>query len=1094
MKHLTSFILVVSLAVLSSGSMAQTSPVVDTILVGDTTNRERYLYLPWNFHYVEDYTQQLVLASELNGAALITGIDFYARTVSYVGRPCTVYLANTYVPRLHSIVPSGPMFQRMAVDTFNTTMGWHHIEFDTPFPYDGLGNLLVAVETPYSADNGWITSVYFSECASAGNSVSMHGMVYNHRNIMRLHTLPFPAPPASCPEPSLRVDAIGPTEVKLTHVLSAAGHPWSVACITDGDTAWRTAGYRTGDTSWTMTGLSPNTHYTFRLTSFCTDTFATTLKHIQTCCYPEVLPFSEDFEAMWSVDDCWYRLEGSTGNVPSPNDSRAFRGGYSLRLNSGTMVLPPLEAPVDSLELSCWVLNGTISAGFKLYVGIIVDHRDPSTFIPVDTIVLPNSWHPVVVRFDGHPGIVGRIAIKSDIDWMYIDDLEVRRISPCPTIREVSVGHVTDTNAVVYWVDSGAVSYEVACVPSGSAIDTSHIFVSSHADSLLLEGLDPYTLYDVYVRSFCNEAYSNWSPVISFRTDCSIKTLPFLEDFNSCAMIGISAQIPCWRGSLQTVYIASSSRGDSSSKEMQWNWTSDSYFTQGVVLPAIDTTNHPINTLQISFWAKNLEDMYNQRGDARVAIGIMSNPDNFSTFQPLDTVEIVGFNWRRYDVPLADYNGVGCYIAFKACSSTDSVRNNCWTAFFDDVMVDLIPPCPSVSELVLVGFSSSSATVRWNSQEDGTMWQIAIDTVASATPVPYTSASLTLPTYTFNNLEAETSYCIWVRSLCTKGDTSDWVGPLWVKPSDSWNMRANNCDTLSLCGQTIYDEDCAIFNLSRLILMPDTLGHRVIIGGRCDIGSNGLTIFDGVGISGNILWSKDVGVDLPAFTFGPIISDSGPLTIEFDAPFNYHENEEGFELHVNCAPDTCIVYDLCIDTTVAATNSSLALVWNSTRATSYEVVYGPVGFAPGTGTVATTDSNRFVITGLYGIDSLEVHVRSLCSANYWATGIFHIVGDTTGIDVHDTPKYDIVLYPNPFRGVVKVKMGNGRLMERDGAVTAILTDVTGRYEEVRLTTEAPGQYLLDMATTQMLKQSGSQTLLLTLTTDDGKKHTVRLLK
>ena len=1091
MKRLTSLVLAASLAMLSSGSLAQTSPVADTILIGDTTNMERYTHLPWSRSYTEDYTQQLVLASELNGAALITGIDFYAGAVNYIGRQCTVYLANTYVPRLNSIVPFGPMFQMMAEDTFSTTMGWHHIEFDTPFPYDGLGNLVVAVETPFSLSDYWVSSVYYSERTPGNSSMSMHGS-HGYRNIMRLHTLPYPTPPVSCPEPSLRVDAIGPTEVKLTHVPGAAGHPWSVACITDGDTAWRTAGYSTGDTSYTITGLAPKTHYTFRLTSFCTDTFATTLKHIQTCCYPEGLPFSEDFEAMWSYG-CWNTLASPTGRSPGTQILRVYRGGKSLQLHGGTMVQPPLEAPVDSLELSCWTQTWD-----KLHVGIIVDHLDPSTFIPVDTIVLTRSWKPIVVRFDNYPGIVGRIALKSDNDFTYVDGVEVRRISACPTIMEVSVDHVTDTTAVVYWVDSGAVRYEVACVPSGSAIDSSHIFTDIHADSLLLENLDPYTLYDVYVRSFCNEAYANWSPVVAFRTDCnSIRTLPFLEDFDSCAMIGFSAQIPCWHGSLQSVQIVSSSRGDSGSKKMQWQWAgTSSTYTQGIVLPAIDTTNHPINTLQISFWARNLEDMYDQRGDARVAIGIMSNPDNFSTFHPLDTVEIAGFNWRRYDVPLADYTGAGCYIAFKACSGIDPVYSDSWTAFFDDVMVDLIPSCPSVSELVLVGFSSSSATVRWNSQEDGTMWQIAIDTVASATPVPYTTAPLTSPTYTINDLEAETSYCIWVRSLCIKGDTSEWTGPLRVKPSDSWNMRANNCDTLSLCGQTIYDEDGTGFNLywqrSRLILLPDTIGHRVIIGGRCNIGYNGLTIFDGTGISGNILWSKEVGDELPAFTFGPIISDSGPLTIEFYVPFN--DNEEGFELHVSCAPDTCIVYDLCLDTTVAVTNASLALAWNCTGTTSYEVVYGQVGFAPGTGTVATSDSNRFVITGLSGIDSLEVHVRSLCSANYWATGIFHIVGDTTGIDVHDTPKYDIVLYPNPLRGVLKVKIGDGKLMERDGAATAILTDITGRYEEVRLTAEAPGQYLLDMATTQMLKQSGSQTLLLTLTTDDGKKHTVRLLK
>ncbi len=56
------------------------------------------------------------------------------------------------------------------------------------------------------------------------------------------------------------------------------------------------------------------------------------------------------------------------------------------------------------------------------------------------------------------------------------------------------------------------------------------------------------------------------------------------------------------------------------------------------------------------------------------------------------------------------------------------------------------------------------------------------------------------------------------------------------------------------------------------------------------------------------------------------------------------------------------------------------------------------------------------------------------------------------------------------------------------AETAWLTDLTGRREEVRLTPDAPGQYTLD------LTSRPQATYLLTLTTSDGRQHTVRLLK
>ena len=76
---------------------AQTGSV---ITVGDT-NRKFIPYDSWSLPFLKygpSYIQQLVLSSELNGPAIITGIDFYSSDESYWGRPgLTLYMANTYV-------------------------------------------------------------------------------------------------------------------------------------------------------------------------------------------------------------------------------------------------------------------------------------------------------------------------------------------------------------------------------------------------------------------------------------------------------------------------------------------------------------------------------------------------------------------------------------------------------------------------------------------------------------------------------------------------------------------------------------------------------------------------------------------------------------------------------------------------------------------------------------------------------------------------------------------------------------------------------------------------------------------------------------
>ena len=109
----------------------------------------------------------------------------------------------------------------------------------------------------------------------------------------------------------------------------------------------------------------------------------------------------------------------------------------------------------------------------------------------------------------------------------------------------------------------------------------------------------------------------------------------------------------------------------------------------------------------------------------------------------------------------------------------------------------------------------------------------------------------------------------------------------------------------------------------------------------------------------------------------------------------------------------------------------------------------------------------------------------------------YIPRDTTHTDPIDTGEVRItvmdpsqraplvlVSYPNPFRQSVRIKVQGGEPLSE----TAILTDLSGRREEVRLTPDGPKQYSLDFTTRPQA------TYLLTLTTADGRQHTVRLLK
>ena len=83
---------------------------------------------------------------------------------------------------------------------------------------------------------------------------------------------------------------------------------------------------------------------------------------------------------------------------------------------------------------------------------------------------------------------------------------------------------------------------------------------------------------------------------------------------------------------------------------------------------------------------------------------------------------------------------------------------------------------------------------------------------------------------------------------------------------------------------------------------------------------------------------------------------------------------------------------------------------------------------------------------------------------------------------------NVKIFPNPTTGKVTVQIEHSDLKTVNGVATAWLTDMMGRREVVRLTLIGSGQYSLD------LTSRPQATYLLTLTTAEGKQHTVRLLK
>ena len=1061
-KHISLWLLLVALA-LPWVAEAQ-SPGASLVLIGDTTTMgaSGSFYIPYQAMN-SGCTQQLVLASEMNGEAIITGIDFYCYQPTSTGRAnCTIYLANTFASDLfYNMVPYGATFQAVAVTSLACTAGWNHYAFDTPFHYFGSGNLVVAVDAPWGRGGSSFNTDYvqgrarYSDFPIASITQNTSSTATTYRNIMRLHTQPA-TPVATCPAPVVWVDSLGSDAVRLRWSPGYQDTSWTVECVADGDTAWRSSGLLWGDTAYTMTGLSPNTHYFFRLTAFCTDTFTTVMKHVLTNCTHSPLPYSENFEGSWQVPSCWNTIAGAAGTMPGINSSYSHSATRSVRLQGGAVVLPAFNTSPDSLELYFWAKSNGGSIR-NLYVGMVTDPLDLSTFYPLDTVAVPRSadWVSASVRTSRYPRSSGRLAIVTADPlntWLYIDDIDVSHIVPCEALAPATVDWKLDTAALVRWTDTvGAVYYDVAYGPAGFVPDSTTIVTDVRTDSLRLTGLLPYTQYDVYVRPECGSFTTHWSPVMTFRTLCSLMdTLPLVEDFETYAVGTHPTVIPCWQGTVSLNTLVANLPGDahSGNKVMRFEWSIyEAVVDQKIVLPTINTAVLPINTLQLSFWAKNVENTYNRYDPARVLVGVMDDPAVDTTFQLVDTIDIVGEEWSRYDVPLSSYRGMGRNIVILSCPSIGSHNN--WYAYIDDLLIELVPPCPSVTGMALTGLTATSVTVGWDAADSGTMWQVFIDSSATATPLAGTTV-LTSPTCTFTDLVSETPYYIWVRTICPKGDTSGWEGPMQVVPG-TWNMRANKHDTLTMCGVSLYDNggptgDFSYQN-SQLVLLPDMPGHLVSISGYSHCGGGSpLTIYDGVGTTGPVLWTTGLNNNY-TINLGPIRSSTGALTLEFRGSTVFY-TYEGFALQVSCVPDTCIVHELRLDPTVPASDSTIALTWQCNGSSHYQVEYGPVGFVPGSGATDSTTTNHYTIAGLGSLDRREVRVRSICGAGdtgEWVSGVFstQLCDDAVYRENYDstlwentTPNMPIGFNGNPY-SYVQTLIDSAHLAGLEGGITAL---------------------------------------------------------
>ncbi|MDO5760239.1 MAG: fibronectin type III domain-containing protein, partial [Bacteroidota bacterium] len=491
--------------------------------------------------------------------------------------------------------------------------------------------------------------------------------------------------------------------------------------------------------TYTLENLTPATTYKLYIASVCSDGTESNseLCTFTTACVALSIPYTQNFESIeedsrplcWSfinsVTDSYYGIERPCVDASQYRGHLSSKGlmfaSTSYENSAAIAVLPEFSTDLNQLSLVFWTRPGELVYSGHLDVGYVTDPTDASTFVTIDSINTTNltdtAYHRYRINFnlvtlqEGETGYIAlRHVTNSSYYYWFVDDIRVENIPGCtePTALRSSNASSTsinltwnavETSVTLYYKESSATEFDSI---ENVSLDEDGIY--------LLSDLTPNTEYDWKISFVCSaDAEIYTSETTRFATACSgITTLPQTWDFEATNNTAGTTSNPlpaCWQRNVNNIYPYCYNY---SYYAHEGNFSLFFYDSNPAVLPLIDTALLPINTLQLSLYARC--GSY-ASSSSYIAVGVMTDPQDASTFTTVANIPLTS-TYTLYNIPLITYSGEGTYIAIKN-TSTSSYSS----IYVDDVTLDLVPSCSSPFGLSLQA-GLDTISLSWYSTGD----------------------------------------------------------------------------------------------------------------------------------------------------------------------------------------------------------------------------------------------------------------------------------------------------------------------------------------------------------------------------------------
>lgn len=571
--------------------------------------------------------------------------------------------------------------------------------------------------------------------------------------------------------------------------------------------------------SYTVTGLEPNTDYSFSVKAICSASDESELASMtgvaRTLCdvadNPEMLESAENCPKN-TLPDCWTTgiITVGTGTAGSIYSDYPFYTNTVKHSGSYGFQLRKMKAGTVAYLSSQKRDFGSQSGKYTLRIWVNRSSTTKMTDEGIDLWITPNPGDTVGGT---HLGMINRhfqvYPVEDAAGWYQyeylidytgqgyltifgmaqygaitsFDDIEIFETPNCLSVSDLAAENISKSSIDISWTPGGdetqwLIGY-TATSSLGTTVEDTLVVTSPRCT---ISGLLSATLYNLsaFVRAICTNG--DTSEVVSlanyaFITECdALTSLPYTMGFEDDEIIldySTSFYYPlCWKrynDYTDTIFdlyahypYVSTYSSDAHTGNHGLNGTiSSNHATNSIViLPQIDTTVFQANQLRVKFWAR--EDYQNQ--STTLYLVAMTDPADFSTCVTVDSVTVSGNVWSEYQMNLADYEDNGSYIGINFTN----VSNPTWsTTYIDDLELGLIPPCPDIEKGISVtNVTDTSAVVTVNDDSLASPWQYAIGTadasLSSLIPVDVSTVSVTI-----NGLLPNTSYDIYARYNCS---------------------------------------------------------------------------------------------------------------------------------------------------------------------------------------------------------------------------------------------------------------------------------------------------------------------------------------